>query len=183
MLNLGELYTTQTTQTDRALCLIEVIEQEGKTRQHRLFTDREGAASAEASDVRKVVVSSLSVRRPREIGACWLGSRLWPELKPDEFFCQSIARLARKRPKGQADRASLAVNRLCEPQSELGVHQRWYGTRPRTDAHSLLYPHEGWAFLSRDFAEKIRQFERVNWEIINPEYQTAVSIGQKIRRA
>ena len=122
MLNLGELYTTQTTQTDRALCLIEVIEQEGKTRQHRLFTDRGGAAPAEASDIRKVVVSSLSlsVRRPREIGACWLWSRLWQELKPDEFFCQSIARLARKRPKGQADRASLAVNRLCEAAKRTG---------------------------------------------------------------
>jgi hypothetical protein len=32
---------------------IEVIEQEGETRQYRLFTDREGAAPAEAPDVCK----------------------------------------------------------------------------------------------------------------------------------
>ena len=87
MLNLGELNTTQ---IERWQCLIEVIEQEGKTRQYRLFTDREGAAPAEASDVCEVVVSSLSVRRPREFGACWLGSRLWQELKPDQFFAKAL---------------------------------------------------------------------------------------------
>jgi hypothetical protein len=69
VLNLGELNTTQIEPWQRS---IEVIEQEGQTRQYRLFTDREGAAPAEAPDVCEVVLSSLSVRRPREFGACWL---------------------------------------------------------------------------------------------------------------
>ena len=34
----------------------------------------------------EVILSSLSVRRPQQFGACWLGIRLWQELKLDEFF-------------------------------------------------------------------------------------------------
>ena len=124
VLNLGELNTTQIERWQRS---IEVIEQKGETRQYRLFTDREGAAPAEAPDVCEVVLSSLSVRRPREFGACWLGSRLWQELKLDQFFAKAL----RDR-RGSVEWAKviqlLAVNRLCEPESELGVHQRWYGT-------------------------------------------------------
>jgi hypothetical protein len=86
VLNLWELNTTQIERWQRS---IEVIEQEGQTRQYRLFTDREGAAPAEAADVCEVVLSSLSVRRPREFGACWLASRLWQELKLDQFFAFS----------------------------------------------------------------------------------------------
>jgi hypothetical protein len=83
VLNLGELNTTQTEQWQRS---IEVIEAEGQSRQRRLFTDREGRAPVDAADACEVILSSLSVRRPREFGACWLGSRLWQELGLDEFF-------------------------------------------------------------------------------------------------
>ena len=71
VLNLGELNTAQIERWQRS---IEVIEQEGQTRQYRLFTDREGAAPPEAPDVCEVVLSSLSVRRPREFGACSPGT-------------------------------------------------------------------------------------------------------------
>ena len=124
VLNLGELNTTQIERWQRS---IEVIEQQGQSRQHRLFTDREGAAPAEAPDVCEVILSSPSVRRPRQFGACWLGSRLWQELKLDEFFGTALHDRH-----GTVEWAKvielLTVNRLCDPESELGVHQRWYGT-------------------------------------------------------
>ena len=66
VLNLGELNTTQTEQWQRS---IEVIEAEGQCRQRRLFTDREGQAPADGADACEVILSSLSVRRPREFGA------------------------------------------------------------------------------------------------------------------
>jgi transposase len=124
VLNLGELNTNQIERWQRS---IEVIEQPGQSRQYRLFTDREGAAPAEASDVCEVILSSLSVRRPRQFGACWLASRFWQELKLDEFFATALHDR-----RGAIEWAKvielLAVNRLCEPEGELGVHQRWYGT-------------------------------------------------------
>jgi hypothetical protein len=69
VLNLGELNTTQLERWQRS---IEVVQQEGERRQYRLFTDREGVAPADASDVCEVILSSLSVRHPRQFGACWL---------------------------------------------------------------------------------------------------------------
>jgi len=73
VLNLGELNTNQIERWQRS---IEVVEQQGQRRQYRLFTDREGAAPADASDVCEVILSRLSVRRPRQIVACWPGRRL-----------------------------------------------------------------------------------------------------------
>lgn len=86
VLNLGELNTTQTEEWQRS---IEVIEAEGQSRQRRLFTDREGRAPADAADACEGILSSLAVRRPREFGACWLGSRLWQKLGLDQFLVPS----------------------------------------------------------------------------------------------
>jgi hypothetical protein len=65
--------------------------------------------------------------RPREFGACWLGSRLWQELGLDEFFSTVLHDR-----RGSVEWAKvielLAVNGLVTPESELGVHQRWYAT-------------------------------------------------------
>ena len=124
VLSLGELNTSQRERWQRS---IEVVQQEGERRQCRLFTDREGAAPPDAPDVCEVILSSLSVRHPRQFGACWLGSRLWQELGLDAFFAEALQ--DRRGPVEWAKVIELlAVNRLCDPQSELGVHQRWFGT-------------------------------------------------------
>ena len=124
VLNLGELNTTQLERWQRS---IEVIQHEGERRQYRLFTDREGAAPPGAPDVCEVILSSLSVQHPRQFGACWLGSRLWQELGLDMFFADALQ--DRRGPVEWSKVIELlAVNRLCDPQSELGVHQRWFGT-------------------------------------------------------
>jgi hypothetical protein len=69
----------------------------------------------------------LSVRHPRQFGACWLASRLWQELGLDPFFAEALQ--DRRGPVEWSKVIELlAVNRLCDPQSELGVHQRWFGT-------------------------------------------------------
>ena len=124
VLSLGELNTSQLERWQRS---IEVIQQEGEPRQCRLFTDREGAAPPDATDVCEVILSSLSVRHPRQFGACWLGSRLWQELGLDTFFAEALQ--DRRGPVAWSKVLELlAVNRLCDPQSELGVHQRWFGS-------------------------------------------------------
>jgi transposase len=124
LLCLGELNTTQLERWPRS---IEVIRQDGASRQYRLFTDRDGAAPSDAPDVCEVILSSLAVRHPRQFGAGWLGSRLWQELGLDAFFAEALQ--DRRGPVAWSKVLELlAVNRLCDPQSELGVHQRWFGS-------------------------------------------------------
>jgi transposase len=124
LLNLGELNTTQIERWQRS---IEVVQQEGGSRQFRLFSDREGGAPRDGEDVCEVILSSLSVRRPRQFGGCWLASRLWQELGLDSFFEEAFQE--RRGPIAWSKVIELlTVNRLCDPQSELGVHQRWFST-------------------------------------------------------
>ena len=73
----------------------------------------------------EVVLSSLSVRRPRILGDCWLGCRLWGELGLDKFW---FAALGDRRGAVEWSKVMelLAVNRLCAPGSELSIHERWF---------------------------------------------------------
>src|SRR5687767_13064499 len=81
VLNLGELNTTQVEQWQRS---IEVLEEDGRATQKRLFTDREGQAPI-GEDICEVRLSTLQVRQPRQFGDCWLGCRLFEELRLDTF--------------------------------------------------------------------------------------------------
>ena len=60
--------------------------------QRRLISDREGRApqQQEEDDVCEVVLSSLCERRPRTLGDCWLGCRLWEKLGLDTFWSQAL---------------------------------------------------------------------------------------------
>ena len=121
LLNLGELNTTQIDRWQRS---IEVIEEDGRACQRRLFSDREGQApQQEEEDVCEVVLSSLSVRRPRIFGDCWLGCRLWEELGLDKFWFEALGD-RRGAVEWSKVMELLAVNRLCAPGSELSIHER-----------------------------------------------------------
>jgi len=121
LLNLGELNTTQLDRWQRS---IEVIEEDGRVGQRRLFSDREGSAP-QGEDVCEVVLSSLSLQRPRAFGDCWLGCRLWEELGLDKFWERALG--DRRGPVCWSKVIELlAVNRLCAPGSELSVHERWF---------------------------------------------------------
>jgi hypothetical protein len=122
LLNLGELNTTQIDRWQRS---IEVIEEDGRACQRRLFSDREGGAPQQEEDVCEVVLSSLAVCRPRILGDCWLGVRLWEELGLDTFWFEALGDR-----RGAVEWSKvvklLAVNRLCAPGSELSIHERWF---------------------------------------------------------
>jgi transposase len=121
VLYLGELNTTQ---VDRWQRTIETIHEDGRRHQLRLFSDREGRAP-QADDVVEVVLASLRLRHPKQFGAPWLGCRLWDELELDQFWQAALG----EEP-GDIAWAKvvelLAVNRLCEPRSELSLHEKWF---------------------------------------------------------
>ena len=122
VLHLGELNTRQIERWQRT---IEAVQEDGQRQQMRLFTDREGQVPVAAQDVVEVVLSSLVVRRPRHFGDCWIGCKLWEELGLRAFW---EAALGQER--GEVSWAKvvelLAVNRLCDPRSELFIHEKWF---------------------------------------------------------
>jgi transposase len=130
VLHLGELNTTQVERWQRT---IEAVHEDGQRQQMRLFTDREGQVPA-AEDVAEVILSSLVVRRPRRFGDCWIGCKLWEQLGLRAFGEQAL-----EQERGQVPWAKvvelLAVNRLCDPRSELFIHEKWF---PQTAMDLLL---------------------------------------------
>jgi len=133
VLHLGELNTTQLESWQRT---IEVVEEDGRRHQMRLFTDRhkEVVAAGAPGDVAEVVLSSLVVRRPRQFGACWLGCKLWQELELDEFWQRVLGEEVGAVPWEKVVEL-LAVNRLIAPRSELSIHEKWF---PQTAMAALL---------------------------------------------
>ncbi len=122
VLHLGELNTTQVERWQRT---IEAVQEDGQRQQLRLFTDREGQVPVAAEDVAEVVLSSLVVRRPRRFGDCWLGCKLWEELGLLAFWEQALGEQRGEVPWAKVVEL-LAVNRLCEPRSELFIHEKWF---------------------------------------------------------
>jgi len=134
VLHLGELNTTQ---VERWQHTIEAVHEDGQRRQLRLFTDREGQVPVAAEDVAEVVLSSLVVRRPRRFGDCWIGCKLWEELGLRAFWEEVL-----NEERGEVPWAKvvelLVVNRLCDPRSELFIHEKWF---PQTAMDLLLDCH------------------------------------------
>jgi len=123
VLHLGELNTTQIERWQRT---IEAVQEDGQRRQMRLFTDREGSpVPVAAEDVAEVILSSLVVRRPRRFGACWIGCKLWEELGLGAFWQGVLAEQRGEVPWAKVVEL-LVVNRLCDPRSELFIHEKWF---------------------------------------------------------
>jgi hypothetical protein len=123
VLHLGELNTTQIERWQRT---IEAVQEDGQRRQMRLFTDREGSpVPVAAEDVAAVILSSLVVRRPRRFGACWIGCKLWEELGLGAFWQGVLGEQRGEVPWAKVVEL-LVVNRLCDPRSELFIHEKWF---------------------------------------------------------
>jgi transposase len=131
VLHLGELNTTQVERWQRT---IEAIHENGQRQQMRLFTDREGQVPVADEAVAEVMLSSLVVRRPRRFGDCWVGCKLWEELGLRAFWDGALGQQRGEVPWAKVVEL-LVVNRLCDPRSELFLHEKWF---PQTAMDLLL---------------------------------------------
>jgi transposase len=85
------------------------------------------------------LVNRVRLERTRQFGACYLGLDLWRRLALDRFFEQAVDDDPADVPWSRVA-AVLAINRLCDPGSELAVEQRWY---PSTALDDLLGIEDG----------------------------------------
>ena len=117
---------------------IEVFNEQGESRQLKLFP-AEVEPPEDDPNVARVLLNKVRLERSRQFGNCYVGLELWKRLELDQFYEELIdeepadvawSRIA----------ALLAINRLCEPSSELAVEERWY---PATALDDLLGIAEG----------------------------------------
>src|SRR5262245_14347761 len=122
----------------RWLKTIEVFNERGESRQLKLFP-AEVEPPEDDPNVARVLLNKVRLERARQFGNCYVGLELWKRLELDRFYEELVdeepadvawSRIA----------ALLAINRLCEPGSELAVEERWY---PATALDDLLGIAEG----------------------------------------
>lgn len=119
----------------RWLKTIEVFNAQGESRQLKLFP-ADAPVPEDDPNVARVLLDRVRVERTRRFGECFLGWELWSRLQLDGFWEALL-----DRPEDEADvpwsrvAALLAINRLCDPGSELAIEQRWF---PATALDDLL---------------------------------------------
>ena len=116
---------------------VEVFNEQGETTQLKLFPSE--VETPDDPNIARVLVKKVRVERTRRFGDCYLGLELWQQLGLAEFSARHLdvdhadvpwSRIA----------AVLAINRLCDPGSELAVEQHWY---PSTALDDLLHIAKG----------------------------------------
>ena len=126
---LGELHGSAHARWQKT---VEVFNQQGESTPLKLF-----AAEADAPNdpnVARVLLNKVRVERTRRFGDCYLGLELWKQLGLDEFFARHLDVDGADVPWSRVA-AVLAINRLCNPGSELAIEQHWY---PSTALDDLL---------------------------------------------
>jgi transposase len=73
----------------------------------------------------QVRLDQFELRRPRQWGACWVGCRLWDQLRLDEFWRQRLPD-SREGTCWRQVLETLAVYRLVDPGSEWRLHRQWF---------------------------------------------------------
>jgi transposase len=130
---------------------IEIFEEgQARSRMVALFPeDRIGPL--DDADIVRIRLSQLSLHRPRQWGACWLGAQLWEQLHLDRFWAERLPP-SRKGTRWDWVLQILVLYRLIDPGSEWRLYRHWFEhsamadllgvDRELADIHKLYECHE-----------------------------------------
>jgi len=97
---------------------------EAKAQQMALFPEDRPAPILDC-DVVQIKLDELSLRRPRQWGACWLALELWHQLRLDAFWADKLLE-NRQGTRWLNVFKTLVCYRLIDPGSEWRLHRQWY---------------------------------------------------------
>jgi hypothetical protein len=142
VLYLGEINSSQELAWRKSIEVVDDVA--GEPRTLALFPEDRCEGLLPDESIVRLRLSALTLRRPRQWGACWLALTLWQALGLDEFWAE---RLPASRKGTRWDRVLfvLTAYRLIAPGSEWRLHRAWYGRTALSDLlgadASLADPH------------------------------------------
>ena len=162
VLYLGEIGSSQTAAWRQA---IEVFDEaSGEPRTLALFPEDRCAAAIDDASAVRVCLSALTLRRPRQWGACWLAGQLWRELHLDGFWAERLPP-SRKGTRWDQILQVLVAYRLIAPGSEWRLHREWFGNSAMADLlgadFGLAEAHKLYACHDRLLAHKDALFSHL----------------------
>jgi transposase len=106
------------------------LQDDGTRRQVALFPA--GSMPVDDVDAIGVRLNEMSLRRPRQWGACWLALQLWQQLELDNFWAPKLARAQGSTPWLKVLK-TLVAYRLIDPGSEWRLHRQWFDASAMAD--------------------------------------------------
>ena len=123
LLYLGEINDSQKASWTKQ---IEVFDTERQQTRELALYPAERAVPEHAVDYGvQVRLREFELRRPRQWGACWVGCRLWEQLRLDEFWREHLAD-SREGTCWRNVLETLTIYRLVDPGSEWRLHREWF---------------------------------------------------------
>jgi hypothetical protein len=162
VLYLGEINSSQELAWRKSIEVLDDSSEEPRT----LALFAEDRCEAELSDesIVRLRLSGLTLRQPRQWGACWLALTLWQMLDLDTFWAERLP-ASRKGTRWDLVLFVLAAYRLIAPGSEWRLHRSWYGRTALSDLlgadASLADPHMLYGCHDRLLAHKSALFDHL----------------------
>ena len=126
VLYLGELNGIQEASWRKSVELFG--QDDGVAQQAFLFPEAHAPVEAAAgSDIPivRIRLDAMSLRKPRQWGACWLGCELWHQLGLDAFW-RALLPPSREGTRWDLVLQTLVLYRLIDPGSEWRLHRHWF---------------------------------------------------------
>jgi len=162
LLYLGEINDSQRAAWRKSIAVLEDGAAEPRTLS--LFPDDRVEGLLPDASIVRLRLSELSLRRPRQWGACWLALHLWEELHLDQFWLPRLP-VSRKGTRWDHVLFVLTAYRLIAPGSEWRLYRQWFagtalGDLLGTDA-DLAEIHKLYACHDRLLAHKDALFQHL----------------------
>jgi transposase len=160
VLYLGEINDAQERQWRRT---VEVFT-EGEDAPKTLSLFPEDYAPVDDEEVIRLRLKDLSVRRPRQWGACWLACHLYEQLGMGRFWGSHLPQSRKGTPWAKVLQ-ELVIYRLLSPGSEWRLHRTWFEQSALADLlggdFSLAEIHKLYRCLDRVVAHKKALFSHL----------------------
>ena len=198
VLYLGEINDQQQSSWQKT---IEIFEHgQSQPRTIALFPE-DRAVELDDSDIVRVKLSAMELRRPRQWGACWLACHLYQELKLDQFWAERLPP-SRKGTRWDLVLQTLCAYRLIDPGSEWRLHRHWFEQSAMGDllgadfgqladshklyeCHDLLLAHKGALFdhLTARWKDLFNaQFEVLLYELTSTYFESNPPFPEEDKR-
>jgi hypothetical protein len=142
VLYLGEINSSQELAWRKSIEVLDDLA--GQSRTLALFPEDRCEGVLPDDSIVRLRLSALSLRQPRQWGACWLALTLWQMLGLEEFWGERLP-VSRKGTRWDLVLFVLTAYRLIEPGSEWRLHRSWYARTALADLlgadASLADPH------------------------------------------
>jgi transposase len=155
VLYLGEINSSQELAWRKSIEVLDDVA--GQSRTLALFPEDRCEGVLPDESIVRLRLSALSLRQPRQWGACWLALTLWQMLGLEEFWQERLP-ASRKGTRWDLVLFVLTAYRLIEPGSEWRLHRSWYARTALADLlgadASLADPHALYRCHDRLLAHK-----------------------------